>query len=322
MKFTNGHALLIGVGADLATTVNDAKGVAKILTDRERCAYPTEQVALLAQQTDADSTVIFYFSGHGYEVDGGFGKQYFLMPHGYNRSDLINSAIEGKDFVQKLNAIPAQKMLILLDCCHAGGMTDVKGPQFTKAPLPVATIEMLSGGRGRVVIASSRADELSQLNIQDPYSQFTMALVEAFAGYGASKKDGYVRVADLAMYASQVVPARTHDQQHPAFDIIEPSNNFEVAYYAGGDPQPKGLPPEMARKSQDEHHNAADSGSVVAGERSVAIGGDSSGNTIITGDGNKIDQSVHVNTGGGSYNVGDIHTGGGDFVGRDKVTRS
>ena len=29
----------------------------------------------------------------------------------------------------------------------------------------------------------------------------TLALIEALAGKGASQKDGYVRVADLAMYA-------------------------------------------------------------------------------------------------------------------------
>jgi hypothetical protein len=66
-------------------------------------------------------------------------------------------------------------------------------------------------------------------------------LIEALAGKGASKKDGYVRVADLAMYAREVVPRRTRDRQHPILNF-EQADNFILAYYAGGDTEPKGLP--------------------------------------------------------------------------------
>ena len=48
-EFQQGHALVIGVGADLENTVVDAKGVAEILRDPERCAYPTSQVHLLTE---------------------------------------------------------------------------------------------------------------------------------------------------------------------------------------------------------------------------------------------------------------------------------
>ena len=46
------------------------------------------------------------------------------------------------------------------------------------------------------------------------------------------------------------------------------------------------------------------------GERSVAIGGDVQGSTIITGD--------RVHTGGGAYIGGSVKVEGGDFVGRDQ----
>lgn len=45
--FVHGHALVVGVGADLPNTVDDAIGLASILCDPERCAYPAEQVKLL-----------------------------------------------------------------------------------------------------------------------------------------------------------------------------------------------------------------------------------------------------------------------------------
>ena len=47
--FKHGYALLIGVGADLPVTIQDAKGLRDILVDSERCAYPSDQVKLLTE---------------------------------------------------------------------------------------------------------------------------------------------------------------------------------------------------------------------------------------------------------------------------------
>lgn len=84
-QFVNGHAVVVGVGADLPTTVNDAEGLASILRDPERCAYPPEQIQLLTAEqatrdhvlaaldrlieaATEDAMVVVYYSGHGYEV--------------------------------------------------------------------------------------------------------------------------------------------------------------------------------------------------------------------------------------------------------------
>ncbi|MBN1261353.1 MAG: zinc ribbon domain-containing protein, partial [Anaerolineae bacterium] len=105
--------------------------------------------------------------------------------------------------------------------------------------LPPDAQALLSAGRGRVLIASSREDELSYAG--RPYSAFTLALVEALCGTGVAKQDGYVRVADLALYAREMVPQRTEQRQHPILHF-EHADNFVLAYYAGGDTQPKALP--------------------------------------------------------------------------------
>ncbi len=256
--FTQGHALLIGVGADLPNTADDAAGLANILKDSSRCAYPPKQIHLLtdkqasrdailksldilAHSTDAESTVIIYFSGHGYRVSSSDGESYYLMPYGYNINLLHKTAISGAEFIGKLRAIQAQKAVLILDCCHAGGVGDAKSPgiALAKAPLPPEARELLTEGNGRVLIASSREDELSYAG--KPYSAFTLALIETLCGIGVAKKDGHVRVNDLALHAREVVPKRTDSKQHPILDY-ERADNFVLAYYAGGDPQPKGLP--------------------------------------------------------------------------------
>lgn len=255
---TYGYALIIGIGADLPNTVDDASGLADILHDPTRCAYPPQQVHLLtgqsacresilagldrlAQTTSAQSTVVVYFSGHGYRVATPSAEQYYLLPYGYDVNRLAQTAISGAEFTARLRAIPAQKLLVLLDCCHAGGVALPKTPglRFNKSPMPPDALTLLAEGRGRVLIASSQENELSFAG--RPYSAFTLALIEALSGVGVARQDGYVRVADLALHAREVTPARTGGQQHPDLHF-EQADNFILAYYAGGDTHPKGLP--------------------------------------------------------------------------------
>jgi len=47
MDFTDGYVLIIGAGGDVPSTIDDAEGVAEILRDPQRCAYPPEQFSLL-----------------------------------------------------------------------------------------------------------------------------------------------------------------------------------------------------------------------------------------------------------------------------------
>lgn len=258
--FQNGYALIIGVGADLPNTVDDAQGLSDMLKDEGRCAYPPEHVTLLTGShatraailtaldtlahsvaSDPSSTVLIYFSGHGYHVSASVGDAYFMLPYGYDVQRLKQTAISGAEFTAKLHAITTEKLLILLDCCHAGGIGDAKTPglEFAKSPLPPEALALLVEGKGQVLIASSKENELSYAG--KPYSAFTLALMESLAGLGIAKQDGYVRVADVALHAREVVPERTKGKQHPVLHF-EHADNFVLAYYAGGDTQSKGLP--------------------------------------------------------------------------------
>ncbi|QMS86097.1 caspase family protein (plasmid) [Nostoc edaphicum CCNP1411] len=248
--FKQGYAVVVGVGFDLPVTIDDATAIANLLCDSSRCAYPTEQLRLLigeeasatnilsvlswlAHAAGKDDTVIVYFSGHGIET-----PDYYLMPYGYNLENLQDTAILGSIFTEYIQAIQAKKLLVLLDCCHAGGLAEAKGA--TKSPLPPSMLAQLGSSSGRVVLASSRKDEVSWTG--KPYSVFTAALLEAMAGYGAFEQDGYTRVLDLAMWVGRKVPERTKDKQHPIIKISNLEDNFALAWYAAGEKRPHSLP--------------------------------------------------------------------------------
>ena len=255
-RFTHGHALVIGMGADLPVTITDAQGVAGLLCDPGRCAYPPDQVQLLTGpaarrddvlkaldqlatqvKADPDATAVVYFSGHGVET-----PDYYFLPYGYNTADLPGTAVSSAEFTDKLRAIQARKLLVLLDCCKAGGIGEAKDPSalpFPKSPAPPGMFDALKAGGGRVLIASSRKDEFSHTG--HPYSVFTDELLKALAGYGAFERDGYARVLDAAMWVGRKVPARTDDKQNPIIKVSNLEDNFALAYYAGGDASPKAL---------------------------------------------------------------------------------
>ena len=248
--FDNGYAVVIGVGDDLPVTVEDAKAIAEQLINPARCAYPHDQVRLLkskeanrtnilnqldwlSEVTKEEDTTIVYFSGHGME-----SPDYYLMPYGYDLDHLDKTAILGTIFTEKLRAIKAKKLLVLLDCCHAGGQAEARGA--IKSPLPNSVIEQFKHSSGRVILASSRKNELSWTG--KTYSVFTAAVLEGLAGYGSFEQDGYARVLDLAMWVGRKVPERTNDKQNPIIKVSNLEDNFVLAWYAAGNKKPQPLP--------------------------------------------------------------------------------
>lgn len=255
--FSSGYALLIGVGADLPVTVQDATALHDLLVDRDRAAYPPEQVTLLAEttatrqhiltafdqfiaqvnQTPA-ATAIVYYSGHGGRIQ--HTNEYFLVPYGYQPHQRAETAISGQEFTRKIEAIRARKLVVLLDCCHAGGVPALKDPgeTFIKSPVPPDLFSVLESGSGRVVVASSRETEYSYIG--NPYSAFTACLLEALQGKATVNKDGYARILDVLIYLFNHVPQRASGPQHPFVNkVLDLGDNFPLCYYAGGD---KALP--------------------------------------------------------------------------------
>jgi len=265
----HGHALLVGVGADLPITVQDATALRDILIDPSRAAYPTEQVELLTEATahrqaildafdrliervnsDPDSTVIVYFSGHGGRVERPNEPiEYFLIPYGYDPNRRADTAISGLEFTCKIEAIKARKLVVLLDCCHAGGVPALKEPgeRFVKSPVPPDLLILLEAGTGRVIVASSHEDEYSYTGT--PYSVFTACLLEAMRGRASVAKDGFARILDVLIYLFEHVPERTTGTQHPFVKkVLNLGDNFALCYYAGGS---KNVPGEVPSPETD-----------------------------------------------------------------------
>jgi hypothetical protein len=253
------YALIVGVADYLHVTRlppavrNDARDVRDVLVDPRHCGYPPGHVTMLldgeatreavtgalswlAAHARPTSGVLVYISGHGGRVvSGAFAGEYILPVDTVLASDrdLAMTAISGDEFTTALKAISARKVLVIFDCCHAGGIgqpKDVPG-SLIKAGLSDGYYVRLASGRGRAILSSSRDTESSFVLPAAVNSLFTRHLLAGLKG-GVSSEDGLVRVFDLFEY---VQPRVTSDEpdQHPVFkaDLEE---NFPVGLYLGG----------------------------------------------------------------------------------------
>jgi hypothetical protein len=267
------HALLIGVGKRpddseaMAITADDAQKMTDEL--QKRCGLLPANIHLLQNQEankanfiasldaliqktkDSPAAMVWlYFSGHGCVTQD---KKYYLICNDTLKEDIANTALLGTDLVQKLQAMQTDKMLILLDCCHAGGIT-TQGLQMTDVPFEAE--DFLKSKPNRVVLTASHAEQVSF--VSKPVSLFTYALIEGLAGKYFQSGDKSVTIFDLAMYIRERVFPLSKLKQQPQLNVLEDSHtgNFTLAHYPDG--KPTELPFDTAFKLLDSDGKSLD----------------------------------------------------------------
>ena len=147
--FQHGYALLIGVnensisGWALPDVAKDVAALQAVLTHRERCGYSADHVcavqgpdatrqkildgldwlqAQVAADTSGNATAVVYYSGHGWRDSQVEPPTYYLIPYDVRQDKLRTTALRGEDLAEAIEAVRPQRLLTMLDCCHAGGM--------------------------------------------------------------------------------------------------------------------------------------------------------------------------------------------------------
>ena len=350
MAFTRGYALIIGVGSyrfaphlNVPITVADAEAVAAVLRDPRFCSYPADQVTLLAdgnatregilaaladlaQRTTPDDTVLLFYSGHGeYSADGG----YYLTTHD-TRFDqgggVTGTALSQVDLIDALRKIKGQRVLVLVNACHAGELSPILGagqPAVVGQPFPQQTAAaLLATGSGRIIITACREQQVAYIG-PGPLTIFAQALTDGLRGQGVSGRAGFISAFDLYTHlyfavreaVEQRVPLalrQQHGPQEPELTVLKGVGPFAVALFRGATqtgafPTDHTPPLETAMRTVEPSRSRW-AFQQITGERSVNIAGSVSNSTIITGDGNTVAQGDIIRT-------GDI-SGSGIAVGR------
>ena len=299
--FTRGRALIIAIAnythvTPLPPTVlNDGKAVYKLLTSRAHCGYLPENVKLmpeqeatadnirtalkdLARDAGLEDTVVVYFSGHGRRVGPKSAQKAFLCPVNFDPSQADATGIGSAELTNLLADIKSERLVVLLDACRAEAAGAVKGavPAGGEKPgLGNATYDALAEGRGRVIIAACRDDEVSVVKSDSRNSLFTEKVLDALNGAAGSPGDGTIRILEVFNYVALKVTESNIDQ-HPVLKTSM-EKDFAVSLFQGGQKKtetrpggseipiesvvvgifglPKGIPLELKSLSQSLQNN-------------------------------------------------------------------
>lgn len=245
-KLKNAHALIIGVGSDdLPETVEDAKALYKILSDKEFGSYYKKNLKLLTKKnatrqgilhafddlllrTDENSSVLLYYSGHGgMYSDNTFIKdealkkpeeenqKYFhLCPYDYDPENYKTTWIKAEEIKFKISQLKSRRLIFFLDCCHAAGMTaGISSPQLPKHTNADGLAQNLDDGRGMTIVSACRAEQLSVILEGAKNSFFTQCMIEVLRGDTKHEdEDPLVRIFEVVQYIFKKVPEIYPDQ--------------------------------------------------------------------------------------------------------------
>ncbi|WP_457813275.1 caspase family protein [Sinorhizobium meliloti] len=212
MKFDQGRALVIGVANYQEVNklpeavLNDARDIANVLRSPDLCGYPENSVTVLlddkatlagirkalaelAADAKPHDTVAIFFSGHGARFGLGDSATSALIPYDCRRNDALATTLGESELSNALAAIKASRLLVVVDACHAGGVATLKSdsPENFVEGFDEKSLQRLSQGTGRVVLASSRASETSLVLRGERNSVFTKAVLDGLRGGRTSR---------------------------------------------------------------------------------------------------------------------------------------
>lgn len=227
-------AILIGVekyhrANRLKYTVSDAQELAQVLSqrgglERARILEMTDarknprfqplRASLIAElpksleQVGENDRLIVYFSGHGFRDNEG---KLYLAPLDCDPDNPATTGISIEWFKQRLADCKAKQKLLIIDACHAG---TEKGEDNGTGVTSRDLTSPFDGLNDIVTLASSKAEEKSQLWDDKQHSLFTYWLIQALKGHADSDGDSRIDVDELNKYVHRNV-TRTAELRFP-----------------------------------------------------------------------------------------------------------
>lgn len=234
----NAHALVIGIKYDFdkLDTTRDAQDIAAVLKDESICGYPPQNVTLLTgdkadrkgilgalkklkKNTDKNSSVFLYYSGHGgLELD-----TFHFIPSGIkagmSKEEYTSEWVTAEEIREHINALKTRRLIFFMDCCHSTGIAsesfksgkqegektaDSESKEFTQAD---GLAQKVDTEKGISVVASCKEKQKSYKMDADHNSLFTKHLLLALRGKHQNQfTDPYVRILEVASYLMKSIP--------------------------------------------------------------------------------------------------------------------
>ena len=175
----------------------------------------------LKNNAGRDDMVFIFFAGHGAtEKDvmspDGDGLEKYLLPFDADPKDLYATAIPMGEVSRIFNRIRSERLVFIADSCYSGASGGrTIGIDGIRANLSDAFFDRVTGGKGRVIISASGANEVSAENDELKQGVFTYYFLEALKGKADIDNDNLVTIDEAFRFVSKHVPQATGQEQHP-----------------------------------------------------------------------------------------------------------
>jgi len=233
------RALLVGIDGyrDSALRLryagSDASAIAEAFTARGKALYRRgvetkvlldaqatrrgilKGLAWLADATQPEDVALVFLAAHGETVDG----TYYLIPQDAtlaNTEAVAEQGISQAAIMQAIKGIPARKVVVLIDTCKSGALTEAMG---TRGLAEKRALSVLGRASGVYLIAASTSQQEAVEDAKLGHGVFTWALLRGLDGAADLDRDRAVSVRELVTFVetevSRVTRERFQREQFP-----------------------------------------------------------------------------------------------------------
>lgn len=181
---------------DRATSV---AGSQELYDHRATRASIVAALEAVGRESEKDDTVIIYLAGHGLIVPSREDPSvslYHFIPHDVESEDQVSErALSEKDLTGLISGIRADKLLLVLDTCHAGGFSTGSVDRFYQ--------EL---GRNRYMLAASASSQEALDSYDGQHGVFARAVLDGLGGQARFADETMVYHLSLGDYVRRHVP--------------------------------------------------------------------------------------------------------------------
>jgi len=221
------QALIIAPGQhkcrefDLKAVSKDAEAIKNLLVDPdcgcfpkgnvdvlegEKASIPEIRVKLgsLSKKAGKDGLTFILFIGHAVVTE--YGPCF--ITHETNPDSIQDTALSKSLLSELMGRFKTNSLLVVFDCCHAGGFADILPQRIRAVPTP-EDLFLDYTGEGRVLLAAAGHDQKA---VEHDRGLLSLALEEGLGGKADRDNKGVVTVEDLEAYVKSRVSELGHQE--------------------------------------------------------------------------------------------------------------
>jgi uncharacterized caspase-like protein len=145
------------------------------------------------------------------------------MPHEADTESIGTTCLNWTEVVKKLDAVKAQRIIVVLDCCHSGAF-------HAKVPNQTGLAEALRANKAALVICASGPDQSALERDDVKHGIFTFAMLEAMQGKGDADKDGAITVQEMVDYVKPLVRKLSANKQDAEIFATQAKTDVPIAF--------------------------------------------------------------------------------------------